>query len=296
MLILSGSYTGASFLDTTTIAAIAGTIAAAGFGSYTILYEQFNLQVRELELSFPNLPPAFDGYTILHLSDFHLTKLGLLEKRTMKIISGREVDCCVVTGDVTAKPRASDIFRRVCSAIRHRDPILMVLGNSEHKPWLDTDTLIQALTFEGLNLLLNSSTTIMRGEDRITVVGVDDPYSSRDDLQKAFECVDPGEFILFLTHSACVAPEGISRGADLTLAGHTHGGQVRVPGIGVLWTHMHANKALNDGLYAPADLKRLAGIDTEHAVVFVNRGVGTSRFHVRFLCPPEIVYITLRRG
>lgn len=278
------------------IAIIILAIVAAGLIAYMMLHEQFNIQVRELELTFPNLPPAFDGYTLLHLSDLHLTKLGLLEKRTMELIGSREVDGCVVTGDVTANPRASDIFRRVCSAIRHRDPILMILGNSEHKPWLDTDTLVQALSFDGLHMLVNSSTTVARGEQSISVVGIDDPYSRRDAIDQAFSGVDPDSFVLFLTHTACVVPRAIELGADLILAGHTHGGQVRLPGIGILWTHMRANKKLNDGLFLPADLKPLIGIDPGASVLFVNRGIGTSRFHIRFLCPPEIVYITLRRS
>ncbi len=180
-------------MNASTIAAVAGGSAASALAAYSLLYEQFNIRVREIELAFENLPPAFDGYTILHLSDLHLTKLGLLEKRTMGIISRREVDCCVVTGDVTANPRASDIFRRVCSAIPHRDPIFLVLGNSEHKPWLDTQTIIDALTFDGLTLLINSPAAIRRGDDGITVVGLDDPYSRLDDLDSAFGGVDPEE-------------------------------------------------------------------------------------------------------
>lgn len=283
-------------MNTTTAVAIAGAAAAAGFCAYTMLYEQFNIQVRELELSFPNLPPAFDGYTLLHLSDLHLTKLGRLEKRTMEIIGRREVDGCIITGDVTAEPRASDVFRRVCSVIKHRDPIIMVLGNSEHKPWLDSGTLAQALTFDGLQMLVNSSTTLTRGADSIAVVGVDDPYTRRERLDAAFEGVDPTGFVLFLTHAPNITPEAISRGADLILSGHTHGGQVRIPGIGALWTHLRSNRALSDGFYTPADLKRIANVDAGRSVLFVNRGLGTSRLHIRFLCPPEIVYITLRRG
>lgn len=279
----------------TTIAAIAGAGTVAGLGAYAMLYEQFALRVKELNISFPNLPPAFDGYTLLHISDMHLTKLGLLEKRTMEIISKREVDGCVITGDVTADPRASDVFRRICSVIPHRDPILMVLGNSEHKPWLDSDTLAEALSFDGLQMLVNSSTTLTRGGESIAVVGVDDAYSWRSDLDAAFSGVDPKSFILFLTHSPCVTPEAIERGADLILSGHTHGGQVRVPYIGLLWTHMHRNKALNDGLYDSDDIGRITGADAGDSVMFVNRGIGTSRFHIRLLCPPEIVYITLHR-
>lgn len=279
-----------------TIAVIAGGGIAIVLFAYMMLYEQFSIRVRRFDLTFPNLPSAFDGYTLLHLSDLHLTKLGLLEKRLMKIISCEEVDGCVVTGDVTAKPRASDIFRRVCSAIRHRDPIIMVLGNSEHKPWLDTDMLAQALTFDGLHMLVNNSTTLHRGGDKITVVGVDDAYSRMADVDSAFSGVGADDFVLFLSHSPCVAPHAIERGADLVLAGHTHGGQVRIPGIGTVCSHMRTNKVINDGLYDAGDLEKLVGIDAGHSVVFVNRGVGSSRIHIRFLCPPEVVYITLRRG
>lgn len=285
-------------MNATTASAIAisGVAAAAGFCAYMMLYEQFNIKVRELELSFPNLPPAFDGYTLLHLSDLHLTKLGLLERRAMKIISGREVDGCFVTGDVTAEPRASDVFRRVCSAIKHRDPIMMVLGNSEHKPWLDSDMLVQALTFDGLQMLTNASTTITRGADSIVISGVDDAYSHRADLAAAFDGVNPNDFIVFLTHTPSITPDAIARGADLILSGHTHGGQVRIPGIGALWTHMDSHQALNSGLYMPNDLKRLTGVEPGDSKLFISRGVGTSRLHIRFLCPPEVVYITLRRG
>lgn len=280
----------------TTIAAIAGLGTAVGLGAYAMLYAQFALQVRELDISFPNLPPAFDGYRLLHISDLHLAKLGLLEKRTMEIVSRREVDGCVVTGDVTTKARASHIFREICSVIPHQDPIVMVLGNAEHKPWLDSDTLTEALRFDGLQILTNSSTTIARGDESITVVGVDDAYSRHSDLDAAFSGVDPRSFILFLTHSPCVAPEAVQHGADLILSGHTHGGQVRVPGIGMLWTHMRRNKSLNDGLYGPEDLGRITGTDAGDSVLFVNRGIGTSRIHIRLLCPPEIVYITLHRA
>jgi len=283
-------------LNEITILEVAGAGAAAAILGYSTFYEQFALRVRELELAFANLPEAFDGYTILHICDMHLTKLGLLEKRLMELISAREVDTCVVTGDVTAEPRASDIFRRVCSVIRHRDPIYMILGNSEHKPWLDTEMLINALSFDGLRMIINSSTTIERGGQRIVLAGVDDAYSRLADVDAAFSGVDPKEFIIFLTHCPSTAPEGVERGADLVLSGHTHGGQFRLPGAKWFWTHMRSNRALNDGLYLPNDLKRICRKDTGNSVLFVNRGVGTSRIHVRFLCPPEIAYITLRRA
>lgn len=275
------------------LTAIAAILAAAIIYGF---FEQFKLQVREIELSFPNLPPAFDGYTILHICDTHVTQLARLERRLMELISAREVDLCLVTGDMTAEPRASDIFRRICSVIRSRDSIYSVIGNSEHKPWLDTPMLLEALTFEGMTILLNSSATIGRGNDAITLVGADDAYSKHDDVEAAFAGVDPDSFIIFMTHCPSRTPEGIERGADLILAGHTHGGQVRLPGIGVIWTHMRSRKKLNDGLYPPERLSRILKQDAGSSVLFVNRGAGTSKLHIRILCPPEIAYITLRRS
>ena len=273
---------------------ITGIIAV--FVGYALFYEQFNIKIKNLDLSFPNLPDAFDGYTILHLSDLHINKLGRLEKRTMELIGRREVDACVITGDVTANPRASDTFRRVCSAIKHNDNIYMVLGNSEHKPWVNTEILTEALTFPGLNMLINSSTTIQRENDKISVVGIDDAYSRLDNIKKAFEGIDANDFILFLTHCPSRTYDGIQKGADLILSGHTHGGQIRFPFIGMLWTHMHSNKKLNDGLFMPEDLKHVLKTDAGSSILYVSRGIGTSRIHLRFLCTPEITYITLRKA
>ncbi len=277
----------------TIVTIIAVTIAAAIIYGF---FEQFKLQVREIELTFPDLPPAFDGYTILHVSDTHTTQLARLERRLMALISAREVDLCLVTGDMTAEPRASDIFRRICSVIRSRGAIYSVIGNSEHKPWLDTPMLLEALTFEGMTILLNSSATLRRDGQEIKLVGVDDAYSGHDDVEAAFAGVDPASFVIFMTHCPSRTPEGIERGADLILSGHTHGGQVRLPGLGVIWTHMRSRKRLNDGLYPPDRLSRILKQDAGSSVLFVNRGAGTSKLHIRIFCPPEIAYITLRRS
>jgi predicted MPP superfamily phosphohydrolase len=156
--------------------------------------------------------------------------------------------------------------------------------------------LVEALKFDGLEMLINSSAIIRRGDEHIRLVGVDDAYSQLDDVDAAFEGVCDNEFVVFLTHSPCAAPKGIEKGADLILAGHTHGGQVRFPFLGVIFTHTRSHKALNDGLYTSDRLAKLLKTDPGRAILFVSRGIGTSRLHIRLLCPPEIVYITLHRG
>jgi len=283
-------------LDVNTIAAVIGGAAAACLGGYMLLVEPFKIQLRKIDLSFPDLPFAFDGFTILHLSDFHVNKMGLLEKRLVDLISSLHTDVCVITGDVTVNPRAAAVFHQICARINADDPLYLVLGNSEHKPWVDTQEMVSALEHERIHMLINSSHAVKRGGQEIAVVGVDDPYSRMDDLKTAFDGVDPNAFILMLTHSPSVTPDAIRRGADLILSGHTHGGQVRFPGLDVLFTHMRANKALSDGLYTPDQLSSTLGFDAGGSALFVNRGIGTSRLHIRLLCPPEIAVITLRKA
>lgn len=269
--------------------------SAAVLGGYMSLIEPQKLQVRRLALEFPTLPPAFDGYKILHLSDLHTNRIGRLERRLMRVISAEPVDACVVTGDVTAKMDAAGCLKKICSVVDRRGPVFMVPGNSEHKPWVDSAGLLQMTAFEGLRILINSSAVVTRGTDSIRIVGVDDPYSHLADVDAAFRGVDPNEFVVFLTHCPSTAPEGISRGADLILAGHTHGGQVRLPFVGMVWSHMRRHRSLNDGLYTAQDLSRVLGRDAGDSALFVSRGIGTSRLPIRLSCPPEVVYITLRR-
>ena len=109
---------------------------------YAWLIEPNKIQVKEFDVAFPNFPAEFDGYSILHLTDLHINAYGRAEKRLASLISSREVDACLITGDVTINPRATDSFRRLCSSIVSHEPIFLVLGNSEHKPWLDTPTLV----------------------------------------------------------------------------------------------------------------------------------------------------------
>ncbi len=270
------------------------TTSAAALGAYMFLAEPYSIDVRELTFEYPNLPPAFDGYTILHFSDTHIRKLGTLERRLIDIISSREVDSCFVTGDVTAHHHAPWVFKEICSHIRYRDKLAFILGNSEHKPWVDSPRMARDLTFEGITLLNNANMTIERGGEKIRVCGVDDPYELRHDLDKAFEGTSPEDFIIFLTHCPSITPDIIKRGGDLILAGHTHGGQIRLPFFGPMWTHMLRNSFLNDGVYDSERLTKLLGFDAGGANLFVTRGIGTSKVHVRFACKPDLAFITLK--
>lgn len=280
-------------------------VAAATAFVYAFL-EPFKFVVREIELKFPNLPEQFDGLRILHLSDTHIRQMGRLERKWTGIISRTPADICAWTGDLVMFEKRVPVVFRLLPFIKTARPVYAVMGNSEHKPYVDTKQMVQALSSykatsadeegaESLKLLLNESAIVERDGAKISIVGVDDPYSGHADFESAFSGVDREGFIIMLAHCPSAVEKAWEMGADLVLSGHTHGGQLRLPGIGVLWTHTKVPTPLNDGLYFAA--QAYPGLPAKpEASLFVHRGVGTSKIPIRFLCKPEIVYITLRRG
>ena len=261
--------------------------------------EPFKFVIREIELKFPGLPKEFEGLRILHLSDTHIRQMGRLERTWAKIIAERPADMCVWTGDLVRFVRSVPLVFQLMPSIMTSRPIYAVLGNSEHKPHVDTSAMVEAFRSgqkeDELKLLMNASAVVERNGARISIVGVDDPYSGFVDFDKAFEGVDREGFIIALAHCPSASEKALRMGANLVLSGHTHGGQLRIPGFGVLWTHMKTPTPLNDGLYFAA--LECPGIQAKPgATVFVHRGVGTSKIPIRFMCRPEIVYLTLRRG
>ena len=225
--------------------------------------------------------------------------MGRLEKKWAAIIAGRPADICLWTGDIVRFVETVPVVFDLLPSIKTARPVYGVLGNSEHKPHVDTKQMVEAFRSQqrrdDFKLLVNSSATLKRGEVSISIVGVDDPYSGFSDFDAAFQGVDREGFVIVMAHCPSAAEKALQMGADLVLSGHTHGGQLRIPGCGVLWTHMKAPTPLNDGLYFVAkdcpDIPAKPG-----AAVFVHRGVGTSKIPIRFMCKPEIVYITLKRG
>jgi predicted MPP superfamily phosphohydrolase len=272
---------------------IAGIAGALGIYSF---YEPFRIVLTHLDLPFRNLPKGLDGFTILHLSDLHTSKYGLLEKRAESIISSLSYDMCVITGDLATTPKVLGYIRRMLGSLNHAPNIYVVPGNSEYKPWADTSDILQACEEQGFSVLANSDIRILHNSSSFVLVGLDDAYSKMHDVTKAFNGVDSNAFIIALSHCPSIVDDLINHGASLVLSGHTHGGQVRIPGIGVLWSHMRRNKKLNDGYYPPERLSKYLGFNVGESKLFVNRGLGTSRIHLRLNCMPEIALLRLCAG
>ena len=243
------------------------------------------VRVVEQDFSFPDLPPAFDGFRILLLTDLHLDGLPGLTKRLMRKVREMEVDLCLIGGDIRMKtygPMAASLrrLRRLLPQVRSRHGTFGVLGNH--------DCIEMAVDLEesGLLMLINDSWELRCRGESIWMVGVDDPHYYRvDDPERAFRDVPDQGFKIVLAHS----PEAYKRvagyGPQLYLCGHTHGGQICMPGRGPIFTNSRAPRFTAVGSWQYEGMRG-----------YTSRGAGASGVPLRFNCPGEISLIRLHRG
>ena len=262
------------------------------FGSGTRLvgiYERgkrnaLNVRLVDVSLSFPDLPLSFDGYRILQLSDTHLDCLPELAPVAARLLVGLEVDLVALTGDVHGHHRAPILAstapcRELLEGVRVSDRRLAVLGN--HDP---TD-MAGALEKLGFEVLLNSSTILKRGDEQIVVTGLDDVHRffTTNALSALLE--GPEGFRIALVHSAEVADHAAAAGYALYLSGHTHGGQICLPGGRPIVTHLRRCRHAGVGTWNEGQM-----------IGYTSRGLGVGHVPLRFNCPGELSVITLRRS
>lgn len=242
------------------------------------------IRFREYQAVFPDLPEAFDGYRILHLTDLHLDIINGLDNIIAEKISGVQVDLCVMTGDY--RKETDGEFQQVIQPmeyiIRHiqtTDGILATLGNH------DTYLMVKPLSETGITVLTNESVKISRGHDQILVTGVDDVYYYYSPA--AEECLSGNDavFKIALVHSPALYDVAAANGYRLYLCGHTHGGQICLPGGIPVITHVSRGRKNFRGWWQEGRMKG-----------YTSTGAGTSGIPVRFYCESEISLITLRKN
>ncbi len=245
------------------------------------------LDIRTVHQDFylDTLPASFDGFKVMLLTDLHLDGLDQLTGRIIKHLRHTEVDLCLIGGDIRMKtygPIAPCLrhLRRLVPEVRALHGIFGVLGNH--------DCIEMTPDFEdaGITMLINEAWPLHRGKDRIWLVGVDDPhYYKTHNVPHSFRDVPLGEGVIFLAHSPEAYKEAACHGAGLYLCGHTHGGQICLPGSGPLLTNSRAPRFTASGRWRYG---RMTG--------YTSRGVGASGIPLRFNCPAEITLVTLRKG
>jgi hypothetical protein len=247
----------------------------------------------EVEVRLHRLPEAFNGFRIAQISDIHfgpyMSKEGV--ERGLRIAQALRPELLVLTGDFVSHPigKANGIegahHAEPCADLlaKWKDtPMLTILGNHDH--WNDADIVAGALTDRGIRVLRNESTPIERAGARLWIAGVDDPLVGAADMPKTLQGIPSSETTVLLAHEPDYADYAAIFPVDLQLSGHSHGGQVRLPGVGPIVLPEMATKY-------HTGLNRVGGMQ-----VYTNWGLGVITPPVRFLCPPKVTLVTLRRG
>ena len=288
------------------IALAAGTTAAAGTTfAYASLVERNMFTLRRFDV--PVLEPDAEPLRILHISDLHMMPDQHRKQAWVAALGGTDPDLVVVTGDNISSPdsvpgvlRALDPLLSLPGAFVFgsndyngpvwRNPLLYLMPDREYVQGVELpfETLRSAFTEAGWSDLNNARTIMKAGGRSIELVGVDDPHIERDDYPSVAGPVSRGaDLHIGVTHTPAshVLDAMAADGFSLLLAGHTHGGQVCVPGYGALTTNCDLPHAMAKGLH------RWPGSE---AWLHVSAGVGTHpTAPVRFACRPEATILTL---
>jgi len=245
--------------------------------------EILQLDVAERAVEIPRLPKSLDGLSIVHISDLHFTgRIGKSYFREVVRLSNEfQPDLAVVTGDLIDKAACIDWAPEILGRLKARSGVYFILGNHDRK--FDHRRLRAVLGEAGLVDLGGRWIEIeLRGE-RVVLAGNELPwFSEAADLRQAPPGrAEEGPLRIVLAHSPDQLAWAQRHDADLVLAGHTHGGQIRVPGLGPIFTPCRAGVKYAWGVYhAPP------------TVLHVTRGV-SGEFPVRMNCPPELVHLVL---
>jgi len=233
------------------------------------------VQLRHNDIGLRDLPPRFDGFTILQISDLHVDMNPHAIQRLIELLPDLKYDVCVLTGDYRG-PSVGPIdvalkgVAQICSCLQGSP--YGVLGNH------DTIRMVPALEGLGIRMLLNQSVKIVRGDQRIHLAGIDDAHYYRaDNIEKAASEIPEGAFSILLSHTPEIYLQAAHAGFSLVLSGHTHGGQICLPGSIPITLDAVLPRRMGSG---PWKYHTMVG--------YTSNGVGTSIVEVRFNCLPEI--------
>jgi uncharacterized protein len=233
-------------------------------------------------VTIAGLPADLDGYRIGHISDVHCGRDTPASRvaKWVRRLNTLNLDLIAVTGDlITSGATYVDSVAEALGGLRARDGVYACMGN--HDYFTDGEHLVHALERNGLTVLRNRGVTV---RSHLHVAGVDDTWTARNDMPTALAQRPSGAPVVLLAHDPNLFPEAMQLNVDLMLSGHTHGGQLAVPGVRKLSLARFITE-FTAGLYRRG-----------RTWLYVNRGAGTTGPPVRLGAPAELAVLTLRRG
>jgi uncharacterized protein len=247
----------------------------------TAMDEASSLSLERVSIELKRLPKKLDGFKIIHLSDIHhspFTNLDHIE-RAVKIANRLKPDMFLLTGDyVSHEKKYIAPVAKVLGTLRSEFGTFGCLGNHDH--WTSPDLVVRRFREAGINMLVNEGLRFEGRGSSFWLCGVDDHMVGKADLTAALKGSFPDEMKLLLAHNPIIFRQATRYGVDLTLSGHTHGGQVKVrdPEKRLL-----PRRKLTSGLHRRKDSQ-----------IYITRGIGTVVLPIRYQCPPEISLLELR--
>lgn len=269
----------------------AGVVSLSGFS----VWEAHDAVTERLTIPLRRLPAEFDGFTIAQLSDIHYDEY-LHESYFRPIVdrvNALRPDMIALTGDFVTSPlfhgdrlkaaqQQAPPCARVMAGLRAPKGVFVVLGNHDHN--CSPETVAAAFRSNNIPVLVNEARPLQRGNRRIWVCGVDSFYGRSYRPKIALSATPQDECRLVMLHEPDCADDVAPLGADFMMAGHSHGGQIRIPLLGAPVLPPKARKY-------PIGLRTVRDMQ-----LYTNRGVGVIHLPMRFACPPEITLYTLKRA
>ena len=249
------------------------------------------LTVTHITIVSDELPEAFDGFRIAHVSDLHNAQLGTDNCKLVAALSKESPDIIACTGDMVDSRRTDfDVTFSFLTQAQAIAPCYYATGNHEARLHLFPAFALR-LEEAGITVLQDTDTLLTRDGQQLRLMGANDPAFMNARLQSVtamdewMETLPSGEFNILLSHRPELFPQYWDGGAELVLSGHAHGGQFRLPFIGGVI-------APGQGLFPDYD----SGLYTrDETNMVVSRGLGNSLFPLRYCNPPELVIVTLQR-
>jgi len=263
----------------------AGAVLALAAGVDATLIEPNWIEVVRTVEYLAMVPPLAPDLTLVHISDIHIGSIGYRERRAIDIINDAHPDIIVLSGDLVhgrSRPHELETF---LGSLRARYGKFLVWGNHDYWNGVPGTWGPDVVHRSGFTLLRNSSSVIHYSGAKIVIAGLDDPITGHDNLRLAMTRVSRRDACILVAHTPEVVHSLGNWDIDLVLAGHTHGGQVRLPLVGALWVPFGTREHLEGWFDVPPGVR-----------LHVSRGLGWSWLPIRFFCRPSIDVITLRAG
>jgi predicted MPP superfamily phosphohydrolase len=252
--------------------------------------------VTKFNIKTEKIPPLFDNFKILQISDFHGKDFGSDQQYLVQLIRKCKPDIIVITGDLIDRDNYDDkASMELVNAAVKIAPVYYVTGNHEWQSGKYLSSLKSKLESAGVVVLSDENSKIKRGDEEISIVGIDDfthtgwcenkEISVSSDVSKAMAGIPAKDFRIFLAHRPEMINVYAGSRSDLILSGHTHGGQVQIPYIGAIF-------APDQGFfpkYASGEYR------IKDSTLIISKGIGNSLIPLRIFCNPEVVLVTLEK-